>query len=128
MGSRTNNNLASVFSYLKLDTTQNVIEDYFDIQNQPKNISLVNAIQKKINVKILLITINQITMKKTSLIIGLFFGLMACNQPQGNHPDFEANVAIAKKFIQLHQVEDYKAQESLLHDDLILATPCLWGS
>ena len=58
-------------------------------------------------------------MKKTSLIIGLFFGLMACNQPQGNHPDFEANVAIAKKFIQLHQVEDYKAQESLLHDDLL---------
>ena len=62
-------------------------------------------------------------MKKTSLIIGLFFGLMACNQPQGNHPDFEANVAIAKKFIQLHQVEDYKTQESLLHDDLIWQPP-----
>lgn len=62
-------------------------------------------------------------MKKTILFIGLFIGLMSCNQPTGNHPDFEANLEIAKKFIQLHEVEDYKTQESLLHDDLLWQPP-----
>ena len=61
---------------------------------------------------------------KNILFIGLFIGLMSCNQPTGNHPDFEANVEIAKKFIQLHEVEDYKTQESLLHDDLLWQPLC----
>ena len=64
-------------------------------------------------------------MKKTILFIGLVIGLMSCNQSTGNHPDFEANVEIAKKFIQLHELEDYKTQESLLHDDLLWQPPCL---
>ena len=62
-------------------------------------------------------------MKKTFLCLSILFGLISCEQPNGNHPDFEKNVEIAKKFIKLHEVEDYKTQESLLHDDLLWQPP-----
>ena len=62
-------------------------------------------------------------MKKTILCLSIFYGLISCEQPSGNHPDFEKNVEIAKKFIKLHEVEDYKTQESLLHNDLLWQPP-----
>ena len=62
-------------------------------------------------------------MKKSLLSIVFLFGIMACNQPQGNHPEFEANLEIAKKMIRLHEVEDYNAQARLLHEDLLWQPP-----
>lgn len=61
-------------------------------------------------------------MKKIFFIV-FILGIYACNPPEGNHPDFEANVKIAQKFINLHQVEDFETQASLLHEDLLWQPP-----
>lgn len=43
------------------------------------------------------------------------------------HPDFEMNKEIAKKFIDLHYTEDWEAQAELIHEDLDWSPP-VYGS
>jgi len=73
-------------------------------------------------------------MKKLLIVlIGLLF--TSCSYVGGDvktsvnlqHPDFEKNMEIAQKFIDLHSVEDWEAQAELLHEDLDWSPP-MYGS
>ena len=60
-------------------------------------------------------------MKKLfTLLLGIL--IVSCSS-DGMHPDYEKNLATAKKFIELHNSESLDAQVELLHDDLDWSPP-----
>ena len=63
-------------------------------------------------------------MKKISLIIIVLFITSGCNK---QHPDYNKNLETAKKLFQLHENEDYEAQDSLISDKLV-SEASLYGS
>ena len=52
--------------------------------------------------------------------------LISCSSSE-NHADFNNNLEIAKKFINLHSSEDWEAQAELIHEDLNWSQP-VYGS
>ena len=64
-------------------------------------------------------------MKKLfTLLLGIL--IVSCSS-DGMHPDYEENLATAKKFIELHNSESLDAQVELLHDELDWSPP-MYGS
>ena len=64
-------------------------------------------------------------MKKLfTLLLGIL--IISCSS-DGMHPDYEENLATAKKFIELHNSKSLDAQVELLHDELDWSPP-MYGS
>jgi ketosteroid isomerase-like protein len=53
---------------------------------------------------------------------------VSCSDSTNTNPDFEKNLATAKKFIELHGVEDWQSQAAMIHDELDWQPPVYGAS
>ena len=53
---------------------------------------------------------------------------ISCVDSTNTNTDFEKNLATAKKFIELHAVEDWQSQATLIHDELDWQPPAYGAS